>query len=85
MPNPGPVDHVVIQEEIAHGERIRAYSVEGKVSGGSWKKLCEGESVGHKRIQRFDPVDVAAVRLNVTSSMATPIIRKLAVYDIGPA
>jgi alpha-L-fucosidase len=83
MPNPGPVDHVVIQEEIAHGERIRAYSVEGKTADGSWRKLCDGQSVGHKRIERFDPVDVATIRLSVTSSVATPIIRKLAVYNIG--
>jgi alpha-L-fucosidase len=81
LPKPARIDHVVIMEQIARGERIRAYEVEGLVAGGTWRKLCEGQSVGHKRIEQFDAVEVAAVRLKVTESAAAPQIRQLAVYD----
>ena len=81
MPKPTRIDHVVIMEQIARGERIRRYEVEGLAAGNRWQTLCQGQSVGHKRIQRFDAVEVAAVRLKATESVATPQIRQLAVYD----
>ena len=46
-------------------------------------KLCEGISVGHKRIEKCDPREVAAVRLRVTKSVARPMIRRLAAYHVG--
>ena len=78
-------DHVVIMEDIVLGERVRAYQVEGLVPGGQWQKLCEGISIGHKRIQPVAPVEVAGVRLRVSQSVATPQIRRLAVYSPEPA
>jgi len=81
LPEPKRIDHVVIMEQIARGERIRRYEVEGLVAGNRWQTLCQGQSVGHKRIQRFDAVEVATVRLKTTESVATPQIRQLAVHD----
>lgn len=83
LPNPSRVDHVVVMEDIAHGERVRSYEVEGLLPGGEWKKLCDGISVGHKRIQRFPPVEVAKVRFKATAFAAEPKIRSLAVYGVG--
>ena len=56
------------------------YVLEGKV-GETWQKIGGGTCVGHKRIERITPVEVSAVRLNVLKSAATPLIRKLAVYN----
>jgi len=83
LKKPGKIDHVIIMEDIQHGERVRAYEVEGLVPGNTWQKLCDGVSVGHKRIQKFDRTEVAKVRLKVTESVATPKIRRLAVFDVG--
>lgn len=80
LPRPMRVRRVSLMEEIAQGERVREYVVEGLVAGGEWRKLCAGESIGHKRLEEFDPVEVAQVRLRVTRSVATPRIRSLAVY-----
>jgi len=80
LPRPARVDHVTIMEDIAHGERVRAYTVDGQIDGG-WQTLCEGQSVGHKRIESFDRTEVAAVRLRVTRSVGEPRVRSLAVYD----
>ncbi len=79
LPKPQRIDHAVIMEDIAHGERVRAYVLEGLRPGGEWQKLCDGISIGHKRIQSFKPVEVAQVRLRLTQSVATPRIRSLAV------
>ena len=77
------INHVIVMEDIARGERVRAYEVEGLVPGNMWQKLCDGVSVGHKRIQKFDRTEVAKVRLKVTESVAPPKIRRLAVFDVG--
>jgi alpha-L-fucosidase len=81
LPQPQRIDHVVVMEDIAHGERVRAYVVEGLRPGNDWEKLCDGISIGHKRIQRFPPTEVAKLRLRVTSSVAPPHIRNLAVFS----
>jgi alpha-L-fucosidase len=75
------INHAVIMEDIKYGERVREYVVESMTGENLWEKVCEGTSIGHKRIQQFAPVEVAGVRLRVTKSTATPIIRSLAVYN----
>ena len=42
LPQPAAIDHVIIMEEIAAGERVRAYQVEGLASDNTWKPLCDG-------------------------------------------
>jgi alpha-L-fucosidase len=75
------IDHAILMEDIRAGERVREYVIEGRTDRG-WTELARGESIGHKRIERFDPVSVVAVRLRTLRSAAAPIIRKLAVYRV---
>ena len=77
---PVAVNHVIIQEDIVQGEHIRNYVVEAKING-KWLSLCAGESVGHKRIQRFDMVTTDEIRLRVNESTKTPIIKRFAVFN----
>jgi len=78
---PTVINHVVIMEDIAQGERIREYIVEGKENG-AYKTICSGFSVGHKRIERFEDVEVTGIRLKILKSEDTPVIRKFAAYKI---
>ena len=78
LPEPARIDHAILMEDVAQGERIREYVVEGLVPGNTWAKLCDGTSIGHKRIHQFPAADVAKVRLRATKSAATPVIRSLA-------
>ena len=80
LKKPARIDHVVSMEQIAEGARVREYIVEGQIGTG-WRELCRGTSIGHKKIDRVAPVDVSAVRLKSTRSVAAPLIRKLAIYD----
>jgi alpha-L-fucosidase len=76
---PTVIDAIITMEDIAKGERIRAYVVEGLVEG-AWRELVSGTAIGHKKIDRIPPTTVAALRLRVTESVGEPIIRSLAVY-----
>lgn len=73
------VKQVIIQEDITKGERIRKYRVEGLTNNG-WKTLCDGQSVGYKRIQTFVPTTISKLRLIVEESINTPQISNLSVF-----
>lgn len=74
------IDHIAVMEDITQGERIRKYTVEGLTTDGKWQPICEGVSVGHKRIQQFKPVSLTKLRLRVRQSVATPLIRSFSAF-----
>lgn len=80
LAQPTRIDQIVLAEDIAQGERIRRYRVEGLVGGDTWKPLAEGQSVGHKWIHRLPHVEVVRLRLTVTESAAPPVLRTFAAY-----
>ncbi len=82
--SPALVDHVIVEEDLAGGERVRAYRLEGRRAG-AWLRLGEGTSIGHKRIQPVRPARVDAIRLVVTESGGAPRIRRLAAFATGAA
>lgn len=82
LPQPQRINHMVAMEDIAKGERVREYTLEGLVPGGTWQPLCKGECIGHKRIQAFTDLEVAAVRLKIGKASAKPNLRRLAVFDV---
>ena len=73
------VNYYILQEDITLGERIRAYRVEAR-TGGKWVTVAKGTSVGHKRIERFDPIEATAFRVVVEQCTDTPQIRDFSVY-----
>lgn len=77
------IDHVIIQEEIRYGERVRAFEVHGLGVDNEWRKLFTGTSIGHKHIHRFDAVQVAKVKLITTQCVAEPRITTLSAYHVN--
>jgi alpha-L-fucosidase len=82
--SPTEVDTVILQEDISKGERVREYRIEGH-SGDNWSQLCDGISIGHKRIQPIKPVTVDALRIVATRTLGTPFFRSLAAFRTGVA
>jgi len=78
---PRAINHIIIQEDISKGERIRKYSVEAYVDG-NWQQVCDGISVGNKRIQQFPTIQTDKIRLKIEVSTLKPIVKKFAVYHI---
>jgi alpha-L-fucosidase len=79
---PRKIDCAITMENIAKGERVRAYTIEGKADG-AWKTLATGSAIGHKKIDHFQPVEVSELRLRINQSAATPDMRRFAVYLTG--
>ncbi len=78
---PVPLDTLIAMEDIAQGERIRAWVLEGRARNSTWEKLGAGQSIGHKRILHFARQELAAVRLRIPKSSTEPRLRRLAVFD----
>ena len=83
LAKPTVIDNAIIMEQITEGQRVRQYVLEGQV-GDRWTELAHGQSIGHKRIERFAPIEVTKVRFRATEVVAEPMIRKLAVYRAEP-
>jgi len=82
LDKPSLIDHVIVQEELEMGQRVRRYYIEG-LQNGKWTELAAGYSVGQKRIEHFAPTRVEAVRLRVTEASFPPLIKRLAVFNTG--
>lgn len=80
LAKPQRVNQVVIQEDISKGENIRNYSIEAWINH-AWKKIAEGESVGHKRIQTFEPVVTDKLRLVVDKAEGIINIKYVGFYN----
>ncbi len=79
---PSEVDHVVLQEDIRRGERVREYTLEG-LSDGKWVPLGGGTAIGQMRIQPIGPLTAEALRLTCARNSATPTIRRFAAFSTG--
>ena len=82
LKNPTLINHVIVQEDIQNGERIRHYQIEGFVKG-KWQVLATGESIGHKRIMQIEDVEISHVRIKVLNADREPQIKNFAVYFVS--
>lgn len=76
------INHVILQEELAKGQRILAFIIAGMDSNDNWKLLYEGTSVGSMKICYFDQVPLRRIKVQFTNVKAEPQITNFAVYDI---
>jgi len=61
-----------LREEIANGQTIAGYKIEGSIDKTTWQTLATGTTIGYCKLDRFAPVSVRYVRLTITDSVAPP-------------
>jgi alpha-L-fucosidase len=76
---PAGVKVVRVEEAIALGQRVKRFAVDARVDG-AWKTVAEGETLGPRRLFRFDSVKASSVRLRILDALDTPCIAELALY-----
>jgi alpha-L-fucosidase len=83
---PVTVDRSVIQENQTNGQVIRAYTVDIQLANATnttqWITVAQGTSVGNKKIDTWGSGAqlISAVRLNITKSVDTPVIKAFTVH-----
>ncbi len=80
LPEAQAVNQFVLMEDIAKGERVRKFVVEGKTKNG-WETIFEGSCIGHKFIHRFEDRVVSALRLKIREYVDEPRIKAFKAYS----
>lgn len=77
------INVVLLQEDIACGQRVEDFTVEARV-GGTWQQLGKGTTVGYKRMLRFPAVEADAIRLTIGQTRLEANIANVAAYYAEP-
>ncbi len=81
---PKTINQVVTMEDLQAGQKISAYIIEAQVDG-NWKTIVEGKTIGHKKIDQFEPVTASAIRFSVSESLVKPaVMRSIAIFNDKP-
>ena len=77
--NPTAFNRIRLQEHIALGQRIEAFTLEARVNQ-TWQPITEGTTIGPRRILCFDTVTASQIRLNITQCPVCPTLSTFEVY-----
>ena len=78
-PAPVAVDRVVLQEAIALGQRVEAWTIGAEVEG-QIQTVATGTTIGRKRIVRIESVKTRRIRVAITRALACPTLSTVAVF-----
>lgn len=73
-------NRVALQEYIPLGQRVKAFTVQYKKNG-TWTNWKSGTTIGHKRILLGTSVTTDAVKIQITSSKACPVLNEFGLYN----
>jgi alpha-L-fucosidase len=76
---PATVGVADLRERIEEGQRVASYRLDGRV-GGAWRELARGTTIGYRKLDRFAPVDVDAVRVTIDDATETPLPLTIGLY-----
>ena len=81
LPTSVTFDHALMMERLNDGQHVEHFRIEAW-NGKEWKAVDEGHAIGHKRIDRFQPVSASRVRLNILSSSGAAEIREFKLFRL---
>jgi alpha-L-fucosidase len=72
------INAVLIQEDIALGQRVKSFSVEAMLNG-AFAEVAKGTTIGNRRIVRFGTIQTQHLRVSI-EARACPLISNIEVY-----
>ena len=73
------IDHILLMEDIALGERVRKFEIDAYVDG-KWVSIATGTAIGHKFIKQVSPVKTRELKLKILETVENPIIKEFSCY-----
>jgi alpha-L-fucosidase len=77
---PVTFDRALTMEWLNDGQHIQKYAIE-VLQGMKWRRVAEGQAIGHKKIDIFAPVTGQRVRLNLLSTSAEAHVREFQLFN----
>ena len=82
LPAPVRFNRIVLQEYIPLGQRIKSFTVSYyDEDTGTWIEIADATTIGYKRILCFNPVASAKVKVEITASLASPVLSAISIYN----
>lgn len=76
-----PFNVVMLQEDIARGQRVERFRVEITADGSAWETVAEGITVGHKRLVKLDKTRTARkLRITIREARTTANIANVGLF-----
>ena len=72
FPRAESVSIIRLRENIARGQVVAAYRVEGAGNDGAWKPLSSGTTIGYSKLDRLTAVNVRRLRVTIDDATAEP-------------
>lgn len=73
------IDHIMLMEEIAFGERVRKFKVEALVNN-EWVAVLDGTAIGHRYLKQISPIKTKKLKVTVLESVENPILKELSCF-----
>jgi alpha-L-fucosidase len=77
---PVTFDGALTMEWLNDGQHVQKYAIE-VLERNTWKRVAEGQAIGHKKIDTFAPVTAQQVRLNLISTSAEAHVREFQLFN----
>lgn len=73
-------NRICLQEYIPLGQRVSSFSIDARDSSGMWNRIASETTIGYKRIVLVPKTLSDAVRINIESSHACPVLNNFSLY-----
>lgn len=70
---------ISVSENIALGQKVKHFRVLAFAKG-AWKQVANSATMGRKRILHFPEVTADKIRIEITGSLASPVLKDIKVY-----
>lgn len=80
LPGAVKVNHVILQEDVAKGQRVLEFEITAQDAEGNWLSVYQGTSVGQKKICYFDAVTSKAIKVTFQNYKDVPQILSFSAY-----
>ena len=69
-----------LEEDIAQGQVVARYALSGS-DGGAWREIARGQTIGYRKLDRFEPTPVRRVRLVIEDAVVDPRPIRIGLYE----
>lgn len=77
------INVVMLQEDIAKGQRVEAFSLEALIDG-AWRKIATGTTIGYKRMVQIPDMKAEKLKVKILSSRRNANLSRVAAYYAAP-
>ncbi len=77
---PTKFNRFLVQEYIALGQRVQAFSLEA-FNESRWREIASETTIGDKRILRLPDITASKIKFSIKKSKACPLISNIEIYD----